>query len=233
MSADLMAVPVPGTDVPMHASIVGDEPFVALKPMCEAIGIDVDTQRRKLDQAEWARTVLMTVHDSTGRLQRMVGVHADCIPMWLATITSSRVAEHARPILTAYQREAARALRDYFYRGVAVQQSSMNQLDVLRAAIDQIEATQRDAAEAKALAERTEARVDAIEGQHGWVAALGYAKINGLPTYSKFLAKLGTHASMIARSHGIEPVKTPHQLYGTVNSYPTWIWELAAEGFRR
>ena len=33
---------------------------------------------------------MMTVHDSTGRLQQMVGVHADCIPMWLATINPRR-----------------------------------------------------------------------------------------------------------------------------------------------
>lgn len=230
MSADLVAVPVPGTNVPMQAAFVDDEPFVALKPMCEAIGIDVDTQRRKLDQAGWARTVIMTAHDSTGRTQRMVGLHADCIPMWLATINSSRVAPDARSVLIAYQREAAKALRDYFYRGVAVAPSRMTELDVLRAALDQIEAAQRDAAEAKQIAQRTDDRLAAIEGRHDWFSALAYARQAGLPTHTTFLRKLGSWASRIAKRHGIAPNPVQHQLFGTVNSYPLWVWELAAEG---
>ena len=214
----------------MTAAIVDAEPFVALKPMCEAIGIDSDTQRRKLDQAEWARTVIMTARDTAGRSQRMVGLHADCIPMWLATIDTNRISETARPVLTAYQREAARALRDFFYRGVAVQAPAMNQLDVLRAALDQIEAAQRDAVEARELAQRTEDRLDAIEGKHDWFAAVGYARQAGLPTNTRYLQRLGKCAAGIARNHGIEPNRVQHQLYGVVNSFPVWIWDLAAEG---
>lgn len=230
MTAALVPVPVPGAAVPMQATLVGNEPYVALKPMCEAMGIDVDGQRRKLDQAEWARTELISVHDSGGRTQRMVGVHADTIPMWLATINTSRVAEHARPILVAYQREAAKALRDYFYRGVAVQSTNLSQLDVLRSALDQIEAAQRDAAEARAIAERSEARLDGIEGRHDWFSALGYARLKGMPTYNKFVARLGKHAAMIARTHGIAPDPVQHAHYGTVNSLPQWIWDMAADG---
>jgi hypothetical protein len=63
----------------------------------------------------------MTARDSAGRQQRMVGLHADCIPMWLATIGVNKVAEHVRPVLITYQREASKALRDYFYWDVAIQ----------------------------------------------------------------------------------------------------------------
>jgi hypothetical protein len=233
MTADLVLVPVPGADAPMQAGLINNEPFVALKPMCEAIGIDVDTQRRKLDQAEWARTVMMTATGSDGKSYQMVGLHADCIPMWLATIQTSRVAEQARPVLGAYQCQAAKALRDYFYRGVAVQSPTMNQLDVLRAALDQIEAAQRDAAQARAIAERTDARLDAIEGKHDWFSAIAYARLHQLPTNTRFLRKLGACAGQIGRSHGVEPTQVQHQLYGWVNSWPAWVWDLAAEGFDR
>lgn len=229
-TAELIHVPIAGADA-IQATVLGGEPFVALKPMCEAMGIDVDGQRRKLDQAEWARTELISVRDAAGRTQRMVGVHADSIPMWLATITPSRVAATARPVLTAYQREAARALRDYFYRGVAVQPANLTQLDVLRAALDQIEAAQRDAAEAKAIARRTDDRLAAIEGRHDWLSALAYARQSGLPTHTRFLQKLGKCAAGIARRHGVEPNPVQHQLFGMVNSFPVWVWELAAEGF--
>jgi hypothetical protein len=186
--SDLVLVPVPGTNAPLQATWVDGEPFVALRPMCDGIGIEMSAQYQKLNQAEWARVSMIDTHDSSGRARQMFGLHADCVPMWLATINVNKVSEEARPVLIAYQREAARALRDYFYRGVAVQPSSMNQFDALRAAIDQIEATQRTATEAKEIAQRTDARLDAIEGRHDWFAALGYAKAmrytsrNGVPS---------------------------------------------------
>ena len=189
-------VPVPGTNAPLQATWVDGEPFVALRPMCEGIGIDF----RAASARSWTRpnghvTTIIMAHDSSGRMQQMFGLHADCVPMWLGTINANKVSEEARPILIAYQREAARALRDYFYRGVAVQSSSMNQFDVLRAAIDQIEIAQRTATEAKEIAQRTDARLDAIEGRHDWFAALGYAKIYGLDTSAQFLSKFGKRAA--------------------------------------
>lgn len=95
------------------------------------------------------------------------------------------------------------------------------------AQIDQLEAAQRTANEAKAIAVTTEARLDAIEGRHDWFSALGYAKANGLNTNKVYLARIGRQASMIAKAHDIEPAKVQHAHYGTVNSYPSWIWELA------
>lgn len=206
-------------------------PFVPLRPMCEALGIDVDGQRRKLDQAEWARTELISARDSAGRVQRAIALDADHVPMWLATIQISRVSESARDLLVSYQREAAGALRDYFYRGVAVQATPTSQLDVLRGAIDAIEAVQRTADEAKELATSVDDRLSAIEGRHEWYSALGYARsVNHPNTSTTFLNSVGRQAAAIARHNGIEPAKVPHQLFGKVNSFPAWVWELAFEG---
>lgn len=229
MSAALQPIPVPGVDTPILAAQHQGRPFVPLRPICDALGIDVDSQRRKLDQAEWAVTVLITATGSDGKSYRMVAIDADHLPMWLATIQTRRVAESARPILAAFQREAAGALRDYFYRGVAVQAAPASQLDILRAAIDQIEAAQNTAAEAKQIAATTAARLDAIEGRHDWYAALGWARLNGVTDTSQAaLAKLGRIAGGIARRNHIEPVKVRHQIFGLVNSLPAWVWEEAA-----
>lgn len=228
MAPDLVQIPVPGT-APIAALDEGLRKWVAIRPVCDQLGIDTDTQRRKLDQAEWATTVIKTVVAGDGKHREMVMLDADHLPMWLGTIQASRVNEGARPALIAYQREAAKALRDYFYSGVAVS-SELSQFDILRAAIDRLEESERVANEAKAIAERSEARLDGIEGRHDWFSALGFAKLNGLPTYERFLKKLGSCATMIARTHGITPDKVQHAHYGTVNSYPEWIWKLAADG---
>lgn len=104
--------------------------------------------------------------------------------------------------------------------------------DVMRAMIDRLENADRTANEAKAIASKTEARLDAIEGRHDWFSALGYARLNGISnTSTQFLNRVGRQASSIAKRHDIDPVKVPHQLFGEVNSYPAWVWELAFGGF--
>ncbi|OZE04373.1 hypothetical protein CH249_25920 [Rhodococcus sp. 05-2255-3B1] len=225
-TAQLVPVEVPGAGT-ILALDEGDSKWIAIRPMCERLGIDVQAQQRKLDQAEWACTALKAVHDASGRTQQMVMIDADHLPMWLASIQPSRVDQSIRQALITFQREATRALRDHFYQGVSVAPAS-NSFDVMRSMIDQLEATQRDAAEAKAIAATTEARLDAIEGQHDYFAALGYAKLHNLPTSTWHLRKMGGQASKIAKTYGVDPVPTQHALYGTVNSFPKWIWDLVA-----
>lgn len=116
-------------------------------------------------------------------------------------------------------------------QAAVVQAANLSVFDLMRAQIDQIEAAQRDASEAKALAVKTDARLDAIEGKHDWYSALGYARLNGIEnTSSQFLQKVGTQATSIAKARGIKPVKVPHALFGEVNSYPAWVWDIAFDG---
>ena len=103
--------------------------------------------------------------------------------------------------------------------------------DLLRMMVDKLEEIDHKADEARALATKTDARLDAIEGRHDWYSALGYARVNGIQnTSTQFLNRVGRQASSIAKHHDIEPVKVPHQLFGEVNSYPAWIWKLAFGG---
>jgi len=228
MTTELVRVHVPGADDLLAAQNDGDI-WVALKPMCETLGIDFATQVRKLKGRSWAG-IGQRPTPSAGGVQMTTVVTSQTVPLWLATIDENRVAAAARPKLIAYQREAAAALDAYFNKR-NINAPALNQFDVLRAAIDQIEAAQRDAAEAKQIAANTEARLDAIEGKHDWFTALGYARLNNMPTSSDYLRRLGNCAGQIGRHHGIEPTQVQHQLYGWVNSWPAWVWDLAAEGF--
>lgn len=104
--------------------------------------------------------------------------------------------------------------------------------DLMRQMIDRLEEADRKAEEARAIAAKTDARLDAIEGRHDWYSALGYARLNGIPnTSTQFLNRVGRQASSIAKRHNIDAVKVPHQLFGEVNSYPAWVWEIAFAGF--
>ena len=226
--SELVPVTIPGADALLAMQNDG-EIWVALRPMCNTLGISFDAQIRKLSRRSWAGVAQKAI-PSAGGIQMTTVINSQTVPLWLATIDENRVSDEASAKIIAYQREAAAALDAYFNKR-AVVAPAVNQFDVLRAAIDQIEAAQREASEAKALAQLNEARLDSIEGNHGWLTALGYARNSGLPTYEKFLAKFSRCAGMIARSHGLEPNKVHHPHFGTVNSYPTWVWDLAAEGF--
>lgn len=228
MSAELVHVPVTGAD-DLIAMRDGDDVWVALKPMCDTLGISYPTQLRKLRSRSWAG-IAQRATPSGGGIQQTTVITSDTVPMWLVTIDENRVAPEAKAKLIAYQREARAALDAYFNKRLSTP-PLMNELDVLRAAIDQIAAAQRDAAEAKALAQRTDDRLAAIEGKHDWLSALGYARQAKLTTHTQFLQKLGKCAAGIARSHGVDPNPVQHQLYGMVNSFPVWVWDLAAEGF--
>ena len=228
MSTELVPVHVPGAD-DLMAVQEGGQVWVALKPMCDTLGIAYPTQLRKLQRRSWAG-VTQRVTPSAGGFQQTTVITSDAVPMWLATIDENRVAVEARPRLIAYQREAKHALDAYFNKRSVIA-PAVNQFDVLRAAIDQIEAAQREAAEAKEIATTTAARLDAIEGKHDWFSAVAYARLNGLQTSTAYLRKLGACAGQIGRSRGIEPTQVQHQLYGWVNSWPVWVWDLAAEGF--
>ena len=117
MSA-LVRVPFHGDEI----ECVHDERgvWVALRRMCEALGIDTDSQRKKLADKPWATTVTNAVVAEDGKPREMVCLHLDSVPMWLATIEPSRVAEGARSKLVDYQRECARVLRDHFFGRVAL-----------------------------------------------------------------------------------------------------------------
>jgi hypothetical protein len=225
MSANLVAVPVPGADVPLQAAEIDGRPFVALRPLCDSLGINYTTQFAKLRSRSWATVAVRGTVAADGRRRDMSLIDRRTFAMWLATINENKVDERARPLIVAYQREAAAALDAYFN-----EPKRPTTIDGIRAMLDQIEAAQRDAHEAKAIAAKTDARLDAIEGKHGWFAALGWARLAGLSdTSNSAMRKLGCRAAAIARANGIAPNKVQHHLYGDVNQLPAWVWETAVD----
>lgn len=113
-----MASIIPVTGTPGLQNIEGE--YIALKPLTEAIGIGYVAQYEKLQEAEWATIRLNRTVGADGKSREMATLHKDAVPMWLATIQPSRVKPEVRPVLIAYQKEAAKALNDYFTKGVAV-----------------------------------------------------------------------------------------------------------------
>jgi P22_AR N-terminal domain len=198
---NLETIPVPGADDLLATQSDGRQ-WVALKPMCETLGIDPWSQLLKLKGKSWATTRMTPVVAADGKVRKMAMIDSKTIPMWLATIDEDRVSPEARPKLIAYQREARDALDAYFNRRVS-SPPPMNQLDVLRAALDQIEAVQRDA-------DKANARLDGIEGRHDWFSALGYARLTGAEnTSNAAMQRLGKRRQQSPGRPGSSPSGCP------------------------
>lgn len=130
MTAALVPVSVPGTDRQIMATLVDGKPMVSLRHACEAIGIDPENQRRKLAGKSWAVAVMSTATGSDGKSYQMAMIDRRTFTMWLATIDTNRVSENARPIIEAFQAEAADALDAYFSDGGAINpRATEDQLD--------------------------------------------------------------------------------------------------------
>ena len=93
-----------------------DEQMIAIKPICEALGIDEEGQRQRIVRDEILSSVACMIK-ATGRDGKQYEMC--CIPYkfvfgWLFSIDTSRVNEEARPIVLRYKAECYEALYLHF-----------------------------------------------------------------------------------------------------------------------
>ena len=111
----------------IEAQKQGDRILVALKPLCENIGIDFNGQLQRLKKRPWAVVCVIHTTGADGKTYDMSAIDRKTFTMWLATIDTNRLKnEVARDNLVSYQREAADALDRYFNTGVAVNEHLLN-----------------------------------------------------------------------------------------------------------
>lgn len=113
------------TRVPFHDTAIyttADGAYVALRPVCEALGLDADGQLQRLKRKPWTCTVIMPVQvPGDDQSRELVFIDRRTFTMWLATIDTSRVKnERTRELVRTYQCEAADALDKYFNEGAAI-----------------------------------------------------------------------------------------------------------------
>lgn len=130
MKDNLVHIPFHGTDLVAEPN--DGNPLVALRPACEAIGLAYARQLEKLHKKSWAVVHMKATTGSDGKTYQMAMVDRRTLTMWLATVEPSRVSESIRPMLEAYQNEAADALDSYFHEGGAINpEATEDQIDRL------------------------------------------------------------------------------------------------------
>jgi hypothetical protein len=119
-----LGVPPKITTVDFHGAkllaIAGDSPattMVAMKPVCEAMGLNWGSQHTKIkDHPVLSGSIAIIAIPSTSGDQATSCLSLEMLPMWLATINTNKLtnpALQARVIL--FQKECAKALSAYFF----------------------------------------------------------------------------------------------------------------------
>lgn len=196
MSAEITRVPFMAGHI--QTVLVDDDPRVIVRPALEAMGLDADSQMKKLRRKSWATTAMTTVVAEDGKAREMATVDLDTWSMLLANIDEHRVSEAARPLVVEYQKKSARALREYWTQGGAVNPAATReQVADLRQQLDGVE-------RARLAQER--------------LSAMGVAKQFGLVNSSYVEAMARTE---LARMNGEEPDIDPADVTITCDEFLT------------
>ncbi|MCP4498511.1 MAG: hypothetical protein GY822_00900 [Deltaproteobacteria bacterium] len=72
----------------MFSTAIGPDgkPWLSLAKACDELGINPDSQRKKLKTKPWATAVMITSRGSDGKQREMMFISENTVPMWLATI---------------------------------------------------------------------------------------------------------------------------------------------------
>lgn len=118
INPQIMPVPFYGDTVVLVGQ--NDEPYVAMKPVAENMGLDWKTQTRKLSEKFESTMVIMTMVAEDGKMREMICLPLRKLPAWLYSISPNRVSPELRDKIIRYQEECDDALWDYWTKGVAV-----------------------------------------------------------------------------------------------------------------
>jgi hypothetical protein len=111
--------------VPFHGETLmmidhDGEPFAAVKPACENLGLAWQPQQRKLDanKDRWTVTMMVIV-SADGKHREMLAMPLRKFPAWINSIEPRKVKPELRAKLELYQNESDDALWDYWTKGQA------------------------------------------------------------------------------------------------------------------
>lgn len=114
MSNALIAVPFHNQS--LLATLVDGVPHVAMKPICENIGLDWSSQAKKISRHPVLKStmVMMTMVAEDGKLREMVMLPIKYLNGWLFGVDSSRVKPEIKSRVIEYQTECFEVLANHF-----------------------------------------------------------------------------------------------------------------------
>ena len=93
-----------------------DDQYVPIRPICQAFGIDLASQKKRIERDEILSSVvvMVTATGNDGKNYEMFSIPYTYVFGWLFSIDDSRVSEEARPLVIQYKNECYLALFNHF-----------------------------------------------------------------------------------------------------------------------
>lgn len=98
----------------LSAVLVDNVPYVAMKPICENIGLDWDAQRQRIKRHPISKGTVMITTPSNGGIQEMLMLPIKMLNSWLFGVDSNRVKPEIKSRVIEYQEECFDVLADHF-----------------------------------------------------------------------------------------------------------------------
>lgn len=114
------ALTVPFHGAELYVIAHNDEPYVAMKPVVEGMGLDWKSQHTKLRNGRFRQGMVEITIPSQGGAQKTSCLSLRKFPGWLMSIHPNKVKAEHREAIILYQNECDDALWDYWNKGFAL-----------------------------------------------------------------------------------------------------------------
>lgn len=138
MKQDQQTIKVAHTEITVIES--DNQQWVAIKPICDALGLDLSTQRNKLKNDSDYNLGHKPVVAADGKVRQMDCLLATQVNFWLGSISSAKIKESAREKLSIFRKDLMNAVHKYTQTGVAINANEVqhNPHKVMRAFAEQL-----------------------------------------------------------------------------------------------
>lgn len=107
---------VPFHDLSLSAVLVNGAPFVAIRPICDSLGLDWSSQRKRINRDPELKqaVVMMTTVADDEKARQMVFMPLNRLNGWLFGVDVARVREELRERMNWYRAECYAVLARHF-----------------------------------------------------------------------------------------------------------------------
>ena len=132
------------------------EAYVAVKPVCDALGIDFSSQRYKIINDEFLSpsVAIITTVAADCKDRELFALPLRYVFGWLATINPGKVAPEARETVSHYRRECYDVLFDHFVGRMQAAEDANQEERRLMREISDVVATEKESREHRKELER-------------------------------------------------------------------------------
>ena len=197
--------------------------YVAVKPICENLGLDWDSQRKRIDRDDVLSSVkvIMTATGSDDKNYEMVCLPIDYINGFLFGIDTSRVSEEIRPVVLYYKRECYKALFE-FWNKTKKKSHLEATMEVIAELIEQekrIASIESEQTEIKQEFKEIKAKQEALTDNSNFFSVLAFANLHNLGLTNAKLSALSRKAGKLSKQTGETVGTISDPRWGKVKTY--------------